>query len=113
MHISESSQSLYPGYNQPRLTHVDIPRATAVSPFRFRAYPISPRLAIAAGLVALFVAIPLTYIFIRALGAEPDAWERLLQTRIWKLLGNTLLLVAAVTGGALLTGVSMAWFTER
>ncbi|HLF75338.1 MAG TPA: iron ABC transporter permease [Anaerolineales bacterium] len=92
---------------------MDIPRATAVSPFRFRAYPISPRLAIAAGLVALFVAIPLTYIFIRALGAEPEAWQRLLQTRIWKLLGNTLLLVAAVTGGALLTGVSMAWFTER
>jgi iron(III) transport system permease protein len=74
---------------------------------------ISPRLAIAAGLVALFVAIPLVYIFIRALGAEPDAWGRLLQTRIWKLLGNTLLLLVAVTGGALITGVSMAWLTER
>lgn len=67
----------------------------------------------AAGLVALFVAVPLAYIFIRALGAEPEAWQRLLQTRLWKLLGNTLILVLAVTGGALLTGVSMAWFTER
>jgi iron(III) transport system permease protein len=67
----------------------------------------------AAGLVALFVAIPLVYIFIRALGAEPEAWQRLIQTRIWKLLGNTLLLVVAVTSGTLLTGVSMAWFTER
>jgi len=74
---------------------------------------ISPRLLIAAGLVALFVAIPLVYIFIRALGADAEAWQRLLQTRIWKLLGNTLLLVVAVTGGALLTGVSMAWLTER
>jgi iron(III) transport system permease protein len=67
----------------------------------------------AAGLVALFVAIPLVYIFIRAVGAEPEAWQRLIQTRIWKLLGNTLVLVIAVTSGALVTGVSMAWFTER
>jgi iron(III) transport system permease protein len=74
---------------------------------------ISPRLAVAAGLVALFVAVPLIYIFIRALGAEPEAWGRLLQARLWKLLSNTLLLVFAVTGGALLTGVSMAWLTER
>ena len=80
---------------------------------RLRSSTISPRLAIAAGLVALFVAVPLTYIFMRALGAEPEAWQRLLQTRIWKLLGNTLILVIAVTSGALLTGVSMAWFTER
>lgn len=80
---------------------------------RLRSHSISPRLAFAAGLVALFVAIPLAYIFIRALGAEPDAWQRLFQNRIWKLLGNTLLLGIAVTGGALLTGISMAWFTER
>ena len=80
---------------------------------RLRSNPISPRLAIAAGLVALFVAVPLVYIFIRALGAEPEAWQRLFQARIWKLLGNTLLLLIAVTSGALLTGVSMAWFTER
>ena len=80
---------------------------------RLRSNPISLRLVIAAGLVALFVAVPLAYIFIRALGAEPEAWQRLLQTRVWKLLGNTLLLVVSVTSGALLTGVSMAWFTER
>jgi len=74
---------------------------------------ISPRLTIAAGLVALFVAIPLGYIFFRAVTGEPEVWQRLLQTRIWTLLGNTLLLVAAVTSGALVTGVSMAWITER
>jgi iron(III) transport system permease protein len=80
---------------------------------RRKAIPISPRLYLAAGLVAIFVAVPLVYVLIRAIGAEPEAWGRLLQTRIWKLLGNTLLLVLAVTSGALLTGVSMAWFTER
>lgn len=80
---------------------------------RLRSNPISPRLLLAAGLVALFVAIPLVYIFLRALSAESDAWLRLFQSRLWKLLGNTLLLVVAVTGGALLTGVSMAWLTER
>lgn len=66
-----------------------------------------------AGLVALFVAIPVGYILLRAAGADLDDWQRLLQVRIWKLLGNTLLLVVAVTGGALALGVSMAWLTER
>ncbi len=70
-------------------------------------------LAAAAGLVALFVAIPVVYIFLRAAGADLLDWQRLLQARIWSLLGNTLLLVAAVTGGALVIGVSMAWLTER
>ena len=87
--------------------------AQRINFLRWRSNPISPRLVIAAGLVAFFIATPLVYIFIRALGAEPEAWQRLLQTRIWKLLGNTLLLVVAVTSGALLIGVSMAWFTER
>lgn len=88
-------------------------RPTNFSLHKVRTLSISPRLAVAAGLVSLFIAIPLVYIFIRAFGAEPEAWQRLLQTRLWKLLSNTLLLVAAVTGGTLLTGVSMAWLTER
>jgi iron(III) transport system permease protein len=74
---------------------------------------VSPRLLIVAGLVALFVAIPLAYIFIRAFQADFEAWQRLLQTRLLKLLFNTLTLVLSVTCGALITGVSMAWFTER
>ena len=80
---------------------------------KLRNVVISPRLAIAAGLVALFVAIPLVYIFVRALSAEPEAWDRLFQARLWKLFGNTLALVIAVTIGALVTGVTMAWLTER
>jgi iron(III) transport system permease protein len=74
---------------------------------------ISPRLALAAGLVALFVAVPLIYIFVRALTAEPEAWTRLFEERIWKLFANTLGLVLAVTAGAMLTGVTMAFLTER
>ncbi len=97
----------------PRFLELSTTQAHRFSLLRLRSNPISPRLAIAAGLVAFFVAIPLAYIFIRALGAEPEAWQRLFQTRIWKLLGNTLLLVIAVTSGALLTGVGMAWLTER
>ena len=80
---------------------------------RWSSVRTSPRLAFAAGLVAVFVAIPLVYIFIRAVAAEPEAWQRLLQTRLWKLLGNTLALVLAVTSGALVTGSGMAWLTER
>jgi len=78
-----------------------------------RHYNISPRLLFAAGLVALFVAIPLGYIFFRAVTGGAEVWMRLLQTRILKLLGNTLLLTAAVTGGATLVGVSMSFLTER
>jgi iron(III) transport system permease protein len=81
--------------------------------FPFKPLPFSPRLALAAGLVAFFVAVPLVYIFIRALGANPEDWLRLLQTRIWRLMGNTLTLAAAVTSGTLVIGVGMAWLTER
>jgi len=71
------------------------------------------RLAFTAVLVAAFVAIPLVYILIRAVNGEAEVWYRLLNTRIWILLGNTLLLLVVVTGGASLVGVSMAWLTER
>lgn len=80
---------------------------------QFRHYNISPRLLLVAGLVALFVAIPLGYIFFRAVTGGADVWIRLLQTRIWKLLGNTLLLAVSVTFGAALIGVTMSFLTER
>ncbi len=74
---------------------------------------ISLRLILVTGLIALFVVTPLIYIFIRALGANPEDWQRLLQMRIWRLMGNTLLLTVTVTLGTLVIGVSMAWLTER
>ncbi len=72
-----------------------------------------PQILMAAGLVGLFAAIPLAYIIVRALGAEAEAWHRLLQVRMWILLRNTLLLAVSVTMGSTVIGVGMAWLTER
>lgn len=72
-----------------------------------------PWLGLSAGLVALFVAIPLAYIFLRAAGADEAAWHRLLQARTVRLLGNTLALTAVVTGGSTALGLALAWLTER
>lgn len=80
---------------------------------QLRNYNISPRLLLAAGLVALFVAIPLGYLLFRAATGGAEVWIRLLQARIWTLLLNTLLLAATVTGGATLVGVTMSFLTER
>lgn len=70
-------------------------------------------LALAGGLVAAFVAVPLFYIFLRALGGGSEVWLRLAQTRLVGLLVNTLSLTAAVTLGTVFLGVSLAWLTER
>lgn len=80
---------------------------------RHHRLPLPSPLAAGAGFVALFVAVPVGYIFLRAAGADAEAWQRLLQGRIWTLLANTLLLAAAVTGGTLVTGAGLAWLTER
>jgi len=88
-------------------------KSTSLPAVRWHPFGSSPRLALAAGLVALFVGIPLVYIFVRALAADADDWQRLLGFRIWVLMANTLGLVLAVTLGALLIGVSMAYLTER
>lgn len=63
--------------------------------------------------MAVFVSIPLLYVFVRAAGGGVEVWTRLLQTRIWSLLANTLALTLAVTAGTSILGVSMAWLTER
>jgi hypothetical protein len=74
---------------------------------------LNPQILMAAGLVGLFAAIPLAYIILRALGAEAEAWHRLLQVRMWILLRNTLLLAVTVTMGSTVIGVGTAWLTER
>lgn len=63
--------------------------------------------------MAVFVSIPILYIFVRALGGGTEVWLRLLQTRLWSLLANTLTLTLAVTAGTSILGVGMAWLTER
>jgi iron(III) transport system permease protein len=88
-------------------------QATHLSCLAWRTRGLSPRLAAVAGLIALFASVPLLYIALRAATADPADWARLLQGRIWSLLGNTVALAVSVTGGTLLIGVSMAWLTER
>lgn len=63
--------------------------------------------------VAGLAAVTPFYIFLRMFGADRSAWLRLLQSRLWTLMGNTLLLVFAVTGAATIIGVGLAWLTER
>ena len=73
----------------------------------------TPKIAYLAGVVALFAIIPIIYILIRAASGDHELWQRLIQTRLLKLLSNTLLLVFTVTIGTTFLGVSMAWLTER
>lgn len=82
-----------------------IPRSTQKKPI--------PTVAWLAGWVALLATIPLFYILIRAAGAESSVWTRIIQTRLLKLISNTLLLVLSVTAGTTILGVGMAWLTER
>ncbi len=86
--------------------------SSKTTPF-FSYRTVSLRLLVAASLVALFVSIPILYIFIRALGGGADVWARLLQTRLLGLLANTLVLALAVTMGTSILGVGLAWLTER
>jgi len=65
------------------------------------------------GMVAALVAIPLSYMLIKAAGADQAVWARLAQTRLVGLMFNTTSLAAAVTTGTVLIGVSLAWLTER
>ncbi len=89
-------------------------RAMSVNILRHARKPISPfGLPFAALLVAIFVAVPLGYILVRAVGAEAAAWQRLLQSRLWLLLKNTLMLVAMVTTISTIIGIGTAWLTER
>ncbi|MGH2523137.1 MAG: ABC transporter permease, partial [Anaerolineales bacterium] len=66
----------------------------------------------AAGIAAL-IATPLVYILYRAATGGAETWARLWQTRLVGLLFNTLALMATVTLGTLVVGVTLAWLVER
>ncbi len=66
-----------------------------------------------AALIAGAMALPLAVTLLRGATAEPQIWSTLWQTRLLFLLGNTLLLAGAVTLGALLLGLLLAWLIER
>jgi iron(III) transport system permease protein len=67
----------------------------------------------AAGAVVAVVALPLVYLAIRAGTGGADAWSVLGRSRLLELVGQTALLVAAVTGAAVVVGVPLAWLVTR
>lgn len=62
---------------------------------------------------ALIMSIPILYVGWRALFAGTERWVKLLDTRIPKLLWNTLSLTVLVTVCAVVIGVACAWFVNR
>ncbi|UTR13403.1 iron ABC transporter permease [Salipaludibacillus sp. LMS25] len=64
-------------------------------------------------LVALTMSIPIVYVVWQSLSAGEESWKRLLGNRIPELLWSTLSLTAAVTGAAVIIGMSLAWLVIR
>ncbi len=68
--------------------------------------------AAAVAVVAL-VTLPLVYLVVRASSGGVDAWSVLGRHRLLELVGQTALLVGAVTGAAVAVGVPLAWLVAR
>ncbi|MDX1664033.1 MAG: iron ABC transporter permease [Candidatus Promineifilaceae bacterium] len=64
----------------------------------------------ASAVVGLILLVP-AYIVVRSAGAGLEALETLTALRTLELLGNTLLLAAAVTAGATALAIPLAWLT--
>jgi iron(III) transport system permease protein len=95
------------------MADLTINRAPTYPRLKIRSQQMNWPLLLAGSLVVAFVAVPLLYIFLRAIGGGSEVWLRLAQTRLLGLMVNTLSLTAAVTLGTVVLGVSMAWLTER
>ena len=70
-------------------------------------------LLLAGCLVAAVMLLAPVYLLLRTIGAGPDALDILLRVRVLEILGRTMLLVLAVTGGSILVAVPLAWLTVR
>ena len=62
---------------------------------------------------ALFAVLPIGYLVLRLFEGFDRALAELLRLRTLELLGNTILLVTAVSISALLLGFAQAWLTTR
>lgn len=62
--------------------------------------------------LALLVLLPVAVVAWRACGEAGDAWNAVVENRLWGHVWHTLLLVGAVTGVALLFGVPTAWLVS-
>ena len=76
---------------------------------RHASFPLQLIALTGAGLILL----PLGYVTVLALSADPAVWQRLWATRIPELLTNTVSLAGAVAVLTLLLGVSTAWVITR
>ncbi len=107
----DSMQRLVP--LKPLEIFQQIQPARAIRGFGFPALPQTNALVmISAGIVAL-VTLPLVYLLLRALGAGTEGVDYLLRPRTLTIVANSVLLVGAVTGTAVLVGVPFAWLTAR
>jgi iron(III) transport system permease protein len=70
-------------------------------------------LAAAAWTVVALASLPLVYLVLRVAQGGEDAWRVLGRHRLLDVVGQTALLVALVTGVALVVGVSLAWLVTR
>ncbi|MFO8098195.1 MAG: iron ABC transporter permease [Salinibacter sp.] len=83
--------------------------ARALETLRARWYVVAPVLLVVAG-----VLVPLGYLGVRALEADPQTlWDLVVRWRNARLLGNTLGLAAGVLVGTTLIAVPLAWLTTR
>ena len=66
-----------------------------------------------AALVALAMALPLVYLFVRTLGAGDETWQLLFRWRTVAIILRTFILVVAVTTSCIAIALPLAWITTR
>ncbi|EGH25982.1 iron ABC transporter permease, partial [Pseudomonas amygdali pv. mori str. 301020] len=62
--------------------------------------------------IAALVLLPLSVLLLSWETIDQQIWSHLLETQMYRLLGNTLILVLGVGVGVTLLGVSLAWLTS-
>ena len=72
-----------------------------------------PILLGAAAVVAVAIALPLVYLFIRGIGSGAEFWELLFRLRTLQIVIRSALLVAAVTAACILIAIPLAWLITR
>jgi len=83
--------------------------ARALDTIRTRWYVVAPVALVVGG-----VAVPLVYLLVRALQADPKTlWELVVRWRTLRLLGNTIGLAAGVLVGTTVLAFPLAWLTTR
>lgn len=78
--------------------------AAGRSPFRLPGFSGASAIAL-----ALLVLVPILVLLSAWHQQQWETWRHLLDTVLWRLVGNTLLLMVGVTVGVLTLGVSLAW----